>query len=71
MDVLQHKKVPDGYQPSVHIAVRFLLGHIGVPRNASHPLERNINATTELAQSVLKRENPCILRVIDDMFYPQ
>jgi hypothetical protein len=42
------------------------------PRNAiSYLLESNTYTIAELTQSVFKRENSCVLRVIDDMLYLQ
>jgi len=68
MDVLQHKKSSIGANRSAcdPYDIRLVF-----PAMQSCPLESNIYAIAELAQSVFKRENSCILRVIHDMLYPQ
>jgi len=38
---------------------------------SSYLLESYTHTIAELTQSVFKRKNPCVLRVIDDMLYLQ
>jgi hypothetical protein len=68
MDELQHQRDSDECQPVPPISCDFY----AIPATlSSYLLESNAHTIAELTQSVFKRKNPCVLRAIDDMLYPQ